>query len=147
MKKVLLVIPLLLLVSCAVPVPEGDNVCFGRHCFEVEVAKTPQERAYGLMFREQLDEDKGMLFMFEEETVHLFWMKNTLIPLDIVFINPEFIVIKVSQADPEPGVPDDQLTRYPSGGEVRYVVEMDQGLAEDFDIVPGAGVMIWEYYP
>jgi uncharacterized membrane protein (UPF0127 family) len=99
------------------------------------------------MNRTELGHHQGMVFYYEQPRAVSFWMKNTLIPLDIVFISPEFIVIKVSQADPEPGVPDDQLTRYPSGGEVRYVVEMDQGLAEDFDIVAGVGVTIWEYYP
>ena len=110
-----------------------------------ELADTAEERAVGLMNRTEIGQYEGMIFYYEVPRPVSFWMKNTLISLDIVFISPKFKVIKVSQADPEPGVPDDQLTRYPSDGEVMYVVEMNQGLAEDFDIVPGVGVTIWEY--
>jgi uncharacterized membrane protein (UPF0127 family) len=112
-----------------------------------ELADSAEERAIGLMNRSDLGDLEGMVFYYEQPRAVSFWMKNTLIPLDIVFVSPEFKVIRVSQADPEPDILDDQLTRYPSGGEVRYVIEMNQGLAEDFDIVTGVGVTIWEYYP
>lgn len=110
-----------------------------------ELSDTHEERAVGLMNRSELGHLEGMLFYYETPREVSFWMKNTLIPLDIVFVDPDYKVIRVSQADPEPGVQDDDLTRYPSGGEVRYVIEMNQGMAEDFDIVPGVGVTVWEY--
>jgi uncharacterized membrane protein (UPF0127 family) len=110
-----------------------------------ELADSAEEKAVGLMNRTDLDHLGGMVFYYEVPREVSFWMKNTLIPLDIVFISPEYRVIRVSQADPEPGVPDDQLTHYPSGGVVKYVVEMNQGLADDYDIVPDTGVTIWEY--
>ena len=110
-----------------------------------ELADTSEERAVGLMDRTELGRLQGMVFYYDTPRSVSFWMKNTEIPLDMVFVSPDFIVIKVSQAYPEPGVPDDLLTRYPSGGEVRYVIEMNIGLAEDFDIVPGVGVTVWEY--
>jgi uncharacterized membrane protein (UPF0127 family) len=110
-----------------------------------ELADTPDERARGLMNRSSLGRNEGMVFYYDPPREVAFWMKNTLIPLDMIFVNSDFEVVRVSQADPEPGVPDELLQRYPSGEVVRYVIEMNQGLAEDFDIVPGVGVTIWEY--
>ncbi len=68
--------------------------------FNLEIAQTPEETSKGLMFRESLCEDCGMLFMFEEEDYHPFWMKNTLIPLDMVFISSEMEVVDVLHAEP-----------------------------------------------
>lgn len=110
-----------------------------------EVAMTQEEKARGLMNRTELGRLEGMLFYYEIPKEVSFWMKDTLIPLDIVFISEEFLVVKVVEADPEPGVPDDDLTRYPSGGLVKYVVEMNQGLASSYDIVPGTEVMVLEF--
>jgi len=110
-----------------------------------ELADTADERSIGLMNRSELGQYDGMVFYYEPPREVSFWMKNTLLPLDLVFVNKEFIVVKVLQADPEPDVPDDLLQRYPSGEKIRYVIEMNQGLAEDFDIVPGVGVTLWEY--
>ncbi|MGA1866558.1 MAG: DUF192 domain-containing protein, partial [Thermoplasmatota archaeon] len=108
-------------------------------------AMTQEEKARGLMNRTELGRLKGMLFYYDIPKEVSFWMKDTLIPLDIVFISEEFLVVKVVEADPEPGVPDDDLTRYPSGGLVKYVVEMNQGLASSYDIVPGTEVMVLEF--
>jgi len=110
-----------------------------------ELADTHEERAIGLMNRTKLSQYEGMIFYYEPPREVAFWMKNTLIPLDMVFVGPDFIVKKVSQAYPEPGVPDDQLKHYPSGEKIRYVIEMNLGLADTFNIVPGVGVTVWEY--
>ncbi len=64
-------------------------VCNENNCFEVEIAKTTQEKSKGLMYREELDENKGMLFLFMKEEYHYFWMKNTLIPLDMIWIDSD----------------------------------------------------------
>ncbi|MGA1819690.1 MAG: DUF192 domain-containing protein [Thermoplasmatota archaeon] len=109
-----------------------------------ELASTPEERAKGLMNRTELSDSEGMVFYYEPPREVSFWMKGTLIPLDMVFVSPEFIVVKVSQADPEPGVPDNELTRYPSGEPVRYVIEMNKGLAGENGVVAGTEVMVWK---
>ena len=62
------------------------QVCFRGECFEVEVVSSPEDRSKGLMFRESLAQSAGMLFVFEEKDVYPFWMKNTFLPLDIIWI-------------------------------------------------------------
>jgi len=68
------------------PLPVTAKVTIGSTDILLEVATTPEEQAQGLMFRTQLPGDRGMLFNFEEPRVARFWMKNTLIPLDIIFL-------------------------------------------------------------
>ena len=66
----------------------------------VEVAKTPQERAKGLMWRKNLGKDEGMLFIFEQEEYHSFWMKNTYIPLSIAFIDRDGNIVDIKEMKP-----------------------------------------------
>jgi len=77
-----------------------NQVCFESNCFDVEIASTYEERSKGLMFRESLKENQGMLFIFKEENIYSFWMKNTLIPLDIIWINKDKEVIHIETAQP-----------------------------------------------
>ena len=74
-----------------------EKVCFNENCFNVEIAETKEERAKGLMFRENLEKNKGMLFIFEKEDIYPFWMKNTLMPLDIIWINKDRKVVFISE--------------------------------------------------
>ncbi|MBA3045043.1 MAG: DUF192 domain-containing protein [Candidatus Thermoplasmatota archaeon] len=110
--------------------------------FNCEVADTDLERAAGLMYRESLDNGSGMLFVFETPHLLSFWMKNTLIPLDIIFIDENGNVINVEEANPEPGVADNDLTRYKSLEPAKWVLEINQGLSELNHIVPGTDVII-----
>lgn len=71
--------------------------CLNGYCFKLEIAKTVIERAKGLMFREKLDENKGMLFIFPTVEKHGFWMKNTLIPLDIIWIDESNKVVYIKK--------------------------------------------------
>lgn len=71
------------------------------HHFDVEVARTPEEQAKGLMFRKQLPENGGMLFPFDPPQVASFWMKNTVIPLDMIFIRPDGTIALIA-ANTEP---------------------------------------------
>src|SRR5262249_32128944 len=68
--------------------------------YRVEVARTPDDQAQGLMFRESLPEKTGMMFPFPEKGVHRFWMKNTMIPLDIIWMDPDGKVLCVSADTP-----------------------------------------------
>lgn len=97
--------------------------------FHCEIADSAAEQALGLMYREELPADEGMLFVFDSVSTKSFWMKNTLIPLDMIFIDENGVVTNVEEADVETGVPDSQLTHYFSDGPVKYVLEINQGLA------------------
>jgi hypothetical protein len=87
----------------------------------VEVARTPEERAVGLMARKHLGKEEGMLFIFEEEGYHSFWMKDTLIPLSIAFIDREGRIVKITDMKPL------TLTSHPPPKPILYALEMNKG--------------------
>ncbi len=87
----------------------------------VEVAKTPEERNRGLMGRKNLGKDEGMLFIFEAEDYHSFWMKNTLLPLSIAFIDRDGRIVWMT--DMKPLTLDSHIPPRP----VLYALEMNQG--------------------
>jgi hypothetical protein len=94
------------------------------HVVQVELADTPEKRERGLMFRKELADGHGMLFLFDEEAEHSFWMKDTLVPLDMIFVDSAGLVTGiVARARP--------LTLEPrSGGRCRTVLEVPGGWAE-----------------
>lgn len=108
----------------------------GTHRFVVELALTGEERAIGLMHREQMDEDAGMLFRFDTSRPVAMWMKNTLIPLDMIFIRADGTVANVHQN----AVPHSEKI-IESGEPVLYVLELNGGIAEKVGIKPGDRVM------
>ena len=91
--------------------------------FHVEVAVTPEEHARGLMYRSRLADDAGMVFVFEEPSVQRFWMKNTLIPLDMIFIGKDRKVVGVV----ENAAPETETERT-VGAPSQYVLEISGGL-------------------
>jgi uncharacterized membrane protein (UPF0127 family) len=101
----------------------------------VEVAATDRERQYGLMFRKQLGDDQGMLFLFPTERYNSFWMRNTLIPLDMFFIDSEWNVVGVVE-NAEPLTDDARQVDKMS----RYVLEVNAGFAARHQIGAGAKV-------
>jgi uncharacterized protein len=105
----------------------------GGESFAVEVADDAPERAQGLMFRESLDPAAGMLFIYENPRRVQFWMKNTRIPLDMVFADATGTVTRV-HSDAIPG----DLTPIDGGPGVAFVLEINAGLVERLGIVPGA---------
>jgi uncharacterized membrane protein (UPF0127 family) len=103
-----------------------------KHHFTVELALSPQQLAQGLMNRASMAEDHGMLFYFPEAGVRGFWMKNTLIPLDIIFINEDGTINKIHKN----AVPHD-LTSLRSDGPVRAALEINAGLSEQLGLREG----------
>lgn len=106
---------------------------FGVASFSVEIADDVEERAVGLMFRERLPSSAGMLFLYERPQAVQFWMENTLIPLDMIFVDATGTVTRVH----ENAVPRDR-TPIPGGEGVLAVLEVNGGLAGAIGIAPGA---------
>ena len=105
----------------------------GRESFAVEVADEGGERSQGLMFRPELAPASGMLFVYDAPRHVQFWMKNTLIPLDMLFFDAEGRLVSVH----ENAVPGD-LTPIPGGEAIQYVLEINGGAARRLGIAPGA---------
>ena len=104
----------------------------GVHAFAVELATNDAERSRGLMFRKELPEGHGMLFIFERDEPVSFWMHNTLISLDMIFIRNDGRILRIAEStDPL----SDRLI--PSGGPVRSVLEVIGGTARKLGIEPG----------
>ena len=104
----------------------------GEYQFNVEVVDTPQGRAQGLMFRQELAKDAGMLFDFKETRPVSFWMQNTFIPLDMIFISAEGVVenfhVNARPLDP---------TSIPSGVPVQFVLEIPGGRSNEIGLAVG----------
>ena len=110
---------------------EIKEVCFEENCFQVEIADTDEKRERGLMFREELCSDCGMLFVYDEEIKSKFWMKNTLIPLDIIWLDSDLKVIHVANA--VPCVTEECELYGPSSEKSPYVLEVNSGGSEKID--------------
>ncbi|MGB9044686.1 MAG: DUF192 domain-containing protein [Pseudolabrys sp.] len=126
------------LFAAAVPAKEAAQQTLeiatktGVHVFAVEIADNDADRAKGLMYRKELPEGRGMLFDFHREQEVSFWMQNTYIPLDMVFIRGDGRILRIAE-NTEP-----LSTRLiPSGGPVRAVLEVIGGTARKLGIAPG----------
>jgi uncharacterized membrane protein (UPF0127 family) len=104
----------------------------GPHRFTVEVAETPAQMEQGLMFRRQLAENAGMLFDYKQPTMATMWMRNTLIPLDMLFVDAQGRIVNIR----ERAVPqsDDVIA---AAAPVRAVIELNGGTAARLGIEPG----------
>lgn len=111
------------------------------HRFEVEVADDFEERARGLMFRDGLPADHGMLFVYDQEQPLAFWMKNTRIPLDILFFDRERRLVSVRKRVP-PCSLGDRCPSYPGHKPAMYVLELNAGRAEALGVAPGDVIVI-----
>jgi uncharacterized membrane protein (UPF0127 family) len=108
----------------------------GTHVFGVEMAITPEEQARGLMFRRELPEKQGMLFDFKREQPTSFWMKNTYVPLDMIFIRADGRILNIA----ENTVPLSEAL-VPSSGPVRAVLEVIAGTTKKLGIAAGDRVV------
>ncbi len=107
----------------------------GMHLIQAQVAQTPEQRATGLMFRQEMPTNEGMLFVFEQAAVQCFWMKNTLLPLTAAFVADDGTVVNLADMKPQ------SLDSHCSEKPVRYVLEMHQGWFAKRGIQPGFKLM------
>jgi uncharacterized membrane protein (UPF0127 family) len=105
--------------------------------FILEVADTPYLQAKGLSSRSSLCPDCGMLFIFNRESFQSFWMKDTLIPLDIIFIKANGEITDIYTAFPESGKSDFQLSLYKSSQPIKYVIELNALTASNLNLKSG----------
>ena len=127
-----LLVGLLPLAACSSDDRLVIHTATGDHAFTVEVVDTPESRAKGLMFRQSLASDAGMLFDFLEERETAFWMQNTFIPLDMIFISADGVVKTVHVN----ARPHDTMS-IPSGVPVRFVLEIPGGRSVEIGLKPG----------
>jgi uncharacterized membrane protein (UPF0127 family) len=114
------------------------KISLGNKTLVVEVAETPAQQERGLMFREALGADEGMLFIFKNEETRFFWMKNTFIDLSIAYFDKKGSLINVLEMKAGKGVPDSALPSYPSDRPAKYALEMNSGWFEKNKIKTGA---------
>lgn len=116
--------------------PQKENqVCLKNYCFEVELALTAQDQAMGLMFREKLGQNEGMLFVFQDEANRSFWMKNTMIPLDIIWLNEDKEVVFISKNTQPCRV--DSCPLISPNEPAKYVLELNEGVADKIGLNVG----------
>lgn len=104
-----------------------NEVCINEICVKVEIVKTEKERAQGLMYRHNLPNNEGMLFVFENEDIHKFWMKNTFISLDIIWIDNNFKIVDIISAEP---CIELECEIYEPKEKALYVLELNKGFAQ-----------------
>jgi uncharacterized membrane protein (UPF0127 family) len=106
----------------------------GMYLIRAEVAADFNIRARGLMFRESMPPNAGMLFVFDEDAAHCMWMKNTLLPLSVAFLDEKGAIINI--ADMEPQTENSHCATRPA----RYALEMNRGWFAARDVKPGSRI-------
>ncbi|HBO97016.1 MAG TPA: hypothetical protein DE315_03835 [Candidatus Omnitrophica bacterium] len=113
----------------------ADQVCFGDKCVQVEVVRKEEELHRGLQFRTSLAPDGGMLFVFQKSGPYAFWMKDTLIPLDMIWMDSERRIVHIEHNVPPCAA--DPCPRYPPSGPALYVLEINAGFAAKLGLKVG----------
>ena len=130
-----LILSLVFLASCKTQGEEGVVIEIGDKTFVAEIADTDQERATGLMNRDSMPNNHGMLFIFEDQQNRSFWMKNTKIPLDMIFIGSDWRIVSINKnAQPCTADPCD---KYESRKPAMYVLEVNAGQVDEKAIKVG----------
>jgi uncharacterized protein len=131
-RPIWIVLYCMVLASCG-----GSSVRVGSHTFAVEIAADDASREKGLMFRDHLDADKGMVFIFDDEAQRSFWMKNCKISLDILYFDSALKMVGAALNTPPCQFGGDSCPAYPSGAPAKYVLEIQGGLASKLGIKLG----------
>ena len=147
MRSYVFLLLMVLIASCS---PQMHQVSIltdsGKVSFQVDIADTPESREKGLMNVAYMPENKGMLFVFEDEDIRYFWMKDTLIPLDMIFIDAEGKIVHIEhdarvKTSETVYLPDDVVVEgykiYSSVVPAKYVLELNAGVAEKKGIHAG----------
>src|ERR1041385_5480216 len=128
------------MLSACSAIAAGPLVELKGHRFDVEIAADDAARTRGLMFRDSMAEDHGMLFLFDSMQPHVFWMKNTHIPLDILYFDQNYKLVSVQERVPP--CRSEPCVVYPSEGPAQYVLELNAGTAEKLGVKPGDALKV-----
>jgi uncharacterized membrane protein (UPF0127 family) len=140
MKKIfLLSCVLILFTACQ---HQQHRVSLNDQTYVIELADTDNTRALGLMYREQMAVDEGMLFIFPDTDVRAFWMKNTLIPLDILYFDQNRKLVSISKNTPPCKNTTTRCPSYPSAKPAKYVLEINAGLSQQYGYKTGDELII-----
>ena len=131
---------MLMLISCVACASGEPTVVLGGERFKVEIADTQQKQALGLMFRDSMPADEGMIFIFPNEAPRSFWMKNTRIPLDIMYFDKDLKMVSISANTPPCRV--SRCPSYPSSKPAMYVLELNAGTASELGVGPGDSLIL-----
>lgn len=104
-----------------------NQICFNTNCFDIEVVDTDEKRKKWLMFRDFLSTQSWMLFVFEKEAIYPFWMKNTNIPLDMIWLDKWWKIVDIQTAQP---CIQDPCKSYTPSGSGLYVLEINAGISQ-----------------
>lgn len=132
MRYVILMFTILICSSC---VAQDPYVRLKGQRFTVDVADTQEKQALGLMFRDSMPDDQGMIFLFPGEAMRSFWMKNTRIALDIFYFDSGLKLVSVSENTPP--CRTQRCPGYPSSGPAKYVLELNAGKAAELNVQTG----------
>jgi uncharacterized protein len=110
---------------------KSGHIKVGPHPLKVEMAVSDEERSRGLMFRKTLGKDDGMLFVFDELGYHSMWMKDTLVPLSVAFLDGDGKVINILDMEPQ------TLDTHSAAGPARYAIETNKGWFAEKKVKPG----------
>lgn len=132
MRKLLLFFTIFTCTAC---MAQGPSVTLKNERFSVELALTQEKQALGLMFREELPDDHGMLFVFPVAAKRSFWMKNCRIPLDILYFDENLKLVSMSENTPP--CRTQRCPNYPSAGPAKYVLELNAGKAAELGVQAG----------
>jgi len=124
-----------MLTSCVACASDEPSVELGGERFKVEIADTTEKQALGLMFRDSMPADEGVIFLFPNEAPRSFWMKNTRIPLDIMYFDKDLVMVSISADTPPCRV--SRCPSYPSSKPAMYVLELNAGKAAELGVGPG----------
>jgi uncharacterized membrane protein (UPF0127 family) len=125
----------MILTTCTACASDDARVELGGQSFVVEIANTTEKQALGLMFRDSMPADQGMLFIFPDEAPRRFWMKNTRIALDIIYFDKDLKLVSISADTPPCRVSD--CPGYPSAAPAKYVLELNAGTAAELGVGSG----------
>lgn len=142
MFRAFFLLPLALGLAASLPAcaAKGPSVELKGHTYSIEIAETDAAREHGLMERESMPADHGMLFVFEDDAPRAFWMKNCKFAQDMLFFDAERRLVSVQHNVPPCAT--DPCPAYSSGAPARYVLELNAGQAKTLGLAPGDEMQI-----